>query len=255
MKPMKKSQQSGSESQKLTDSFDRAARTYLAHAGVQTTLAEWLAQWLPPQRCGRALEIGAGPGIFTRLLLPWDGALTASDLSPEMCAIGRAMLPQVTWQTMAAEAPVRGPWDWIFSSSMLQWASDPAATFSAWRGRLSSHGRVLGAMFVAESLPEWDALSGLQSPLTWRTPDEWRSFLGKAGLRVVRDQSEKRSFIHSSAQAFLRSLHGVGAAPGQRHPPGRLRKLLQDYESRHGTARGVTATWTFYRFEASNAGP
>jgi malonyl-CoA O-methyltransferase len=246
MKPPKSTGAQGS----LLASFERAAATYLAHAGVQTTMAEWLAEWLPAERDGRALEVGAGPGIFTRLMLPWSGPLTASDLSPAMCAVGRGMLPEVRWRVMAAEAPERGPWDWIFSSSLLQWTADPRAVFRAWRGCLAPGGRVLSGLFVEESLPEWRALAGDAAPLAWRTFDDWRADLDRAGLHIVRDEAKKRVFTHPSARAFLRSLHGVGAAPTRRFSAGRLRRLLHEYESRGGTHRGVKATWTFYRFEA-----
>jgi len=234
----------------LLASFERAAATYMAHAGVQTAMAEWLAEWLPARRDGRALEVGAGPGIFTRRLLPWAGPLTASDLSPAMCAAGRGMLPELHWRVMAAEVPARGPWDWIFSSSVLQWTADPLAVFTAWRGRLAPGGRVLSGLFVKESLPEWRALAGDAAPLAWRTSEEWRAHLDRAGLHLVRDEARKRVFTHPSARAFLRSLHGVGAAPARRFSAGRLRRLLGDYETRHGTPQGAKATWTFYRFEA-----
>jgi SAM-dependent methyltransferase len=230
-------------------SFERAAPAYLAHASAQEDLAAWLAEWLPAVRQGRALEVGAGPGVFTRHLLPWQGELTATDFSPAMCAAGRSRLPQVRWRTMAAEAPEPGPWDWIFSSSMLQWSEDPAAIFAGWRKRLAPGGRVLAGLFAAGSLEEWGVAAGA-APLRWRTAEGWRALLAGAGLRVVRDEAEPRVFYHVSAAAMLRSLHGTGAAPRRRLAPARLRELLREYEQRHRTAAGVPARWQFYRFEA-----
>ncbi len=230
-------------------SFERMAPTYLAHAGVQEELAGWLAEWLPADRKGRALEIGAGPGVFTRRLLPWEGPLLATDGSRAMCAAGRAAWPAATWRTMAAERPVAGPWDWIFSSSMLQWLEDPVAALTAWRKRLAPGGRVLAGFFVAGSLEEWSVLAG-QPPLRWRTREEWRAVLKAAGLGLRRDGMERRVLYHPSAAVFLRSLHGTGAAPLRRLPPTRLRRLLREYEDRHRTSAGVPARWHFYRFEA-----
>jgi len=224
----------------------------MAHAGVQRAMAEWLAEWLPAERKGRALELGAGPGLFTQLLEPWDGSLTASDISPAMCALGRQALPTVHWEVMTAEAPESGPWDWIFSSSMLQWVADPAAAFAAWRGCLAPNGRLLSGFFVNDSLSEWRQLAGDSTPLAWRTPAEWRACLQRAGFRVLRDEAKTRVFSHPSAHAFLRSLHGVGAAPARRFPGARLRRLLKEYEARHGSPQGVRATWTFYRIEAAH---
>ena len=233
-------------------SFGRAAPTYLAHAGVQQAMADWLAEWLPPQRMGRALELGAGPGTFTRHLLPWSGPLLATDAARTMAAAGRKAWPAARWRTMAAERPAAGPWDWIFSSSMLQWSENPAAVLRAWRGRLAPSGRILAGFFVAGTLSEWGALAGA-GPLAWRTAAEWTALVEAAGLRPLRASTERRIFYHDSAAAFLRSLHGTGAAPRRRFAPAKLRRLLHEYDERHRTARGVSATWQFYRFEAARA--
>jgi malonyl-CoA O-methyltransferase len=231
-------------------SFERMAPNYLAHAGVQEELAGWLAEWLPRSRTGRALEVGAGPGVFTRRLLPWQGSLIATDGSRAMCAAGRSAWPAATWRTMAAERPLAGPWDWIFSSSMLQWVEDPAAVFTAWRRQLAPGGRVLAGLFAAGSLGEWEELAG-GAPLRWRTPDEWRALLSAAGLHVVREGAERRIQHYASATALLRTVHGTGAAPWRRIPPARLRRLLGEYEDRHRTKEGVPASWKFYRLEAN----
>jgi malonyl-CoA O-methyltransferase len=234
----------------LAASFGRAAPNYLEHARVQAALADWLAEWLPAKHDGRALEIGAGPGIFTRKLLPWTGGLTATDISPAMCAAGRAALPQVEWRVMSAEAPEPGPWDWIFCSSMLQWVTDPEKVFAGWRERLAPGGRLLAGLFIEGSLPEWRAVAGEDSPLAWRPAEEWCACLGRAGLRVVRSEVQSRVFKFPSARAFLRSVHGVGGAPQRRLPLGRLRRLLHNYETLFHTPGGVPATWMFCRIEA-----
>jgi len=231
-------------------SFSRASGTYGERSRVQAAMAEWLSEWLPPIRTGRALEIGAGTGLFTRRLLPWNGPLTASDISPEMCRIGRSRVPEAGWIPMEAEHPADGPWDWILSSSMLQWAADPAEVFSAWRRGLAWGGRVLAGVFAAGSLAEWNALAGDSSPLVWRTPDQWRSHVCGAGFRMLRDQCEKRVFHYPSALALLRSLHDVGGAPHRRYAAGRLRQHLRDYDAKFRSSDGVTASWSFYRFEA-----
>jgi malonyl-CoA O-methyltransferase len=240
----------GSDVNALAASFGRAARNYREHARAQAALADWLAEWLPTKRGGRAIEIGAGPGVFTRKLLPWAGVLTATDISPAMCAAGRAALPQVEWRVMSAEAPEPGPWDWMFCSSMLQWAADPEKIFAAWHERLAPGGRLLAGLFVEGSLPEWRTVAGEDSPLAWRTAEEWCARLGRAGLRVARSEVQPRVFEFPSARAFLRSVHGVGGAPQRRLPLGRLRQRLRDYEARFHAPGGVPATWMFCRVEA-----
>jgi len=235
-------------------SFDKAARTYGDHALVQEGLAEWLAEWLPTERSGRALELGAGPGLFTRRLLPWNGSLIATDMSETMCREAKRALPEVDWRVMHAEAPEGDSHDWLFTSSMLQWLENPRAVFATWRQALRPGGRVLGGLFAEGSLPELRQLTRGWTPLTWRLPEEWAESLTLGGLRLVRAESQKRVFFHPSALDLLRSLHGVGAAPYHQFSAGRLRRLLRDYDANHGDARGVRSTWVFYRFEAERAG-
>jgi SAM-dependent methyltransferase len=235
-------------------SFGRAARTYAGHAIVQEALADWLAEWLPAKRSGKALEFGAGPGVFTRRLLPWVGALTATDVSEGMCKEAKAGLPEVDWRVMRAEAPEGDSYDWLFTSSMLQWMENPRPVFAAWRQILKPGGRVLAGLFAEGSLPELRKLTRGWTPLTWRLPEEWAESLALAGLRLVRAETERRTFHHASALQLLRSLHGVGAAPYHQFTPGRLRRLLREYDTQHSDAHGVRSTWIFHRFEAERLG-
>jgi malonyl-CoA O-methyltransferase len=234
-------------------SFPRAAESYDRHAQVQRALATWLSEWLPVVRRGRALEIGAGTGIFTRLVGEWPEGWIATDIAPEMCRVGKRSSPAIEWHPMAAENPLRGPWAWMFSSAMLQWVERPEAVFKTWHERLASGGRVLGALFAAGSLAEWRTLAGSVDPVEWRTPAEWRTCLERGGLRILREETQARVFRYASAREFLRSLHGVGAAPERRLSPVELRRLLDKMEQRFGGPNGVPATWVFYRFEAERS--
>lgn len=237
-----------------TAGFGRAAGSYAGHARVQTEAAAWLAEWVPPARAGRALEIGAGPGIFTRYLLPWSGRLLATDASPAMCEKGRLAWPQVEWKPMLAQRPEPGPWDWIFTSSMLQWIDNPAEVFDAWRKTLAPEGKIAGVFFADESLPELRELMHGWSPVTWRTSADWRLVMERAGLRVAKIETRCVEFRYGSAHDFLRSLHGVGATPERRLSAVALRRLLKEYDRLHRSPNGVGATWTFCRFEAECAG-
>ena len=234
----------------VTASFDRAARSYERHAAVQTAMAAWLAEWLPPDT-GRAIEIGAGTGLFTRHLVGHARSVVATDAAPAMVAAGRAAVPGAEWRTMRAEAPLPGPWDGIYSSSMLQWATSPAEMLRGWREVLAPGGRVLTGLFAADSLPELRAL-GVEPPLVWRTPAEWREAVARAGLWLCREETDTRVFRHASALELFRMLHGLGSAPARRLTAGGLRRLLREYETRFGCEGGVGSTWTFYRFEAES---
>ncbi len=233
--------------------FNAAAARYRQHARVQQAMATWLAEWLPAQRQGRALEIGAGSGLFTERLVPWNGLLLATDLSPAMCAAGRSAVPAATWTIMSADALEGSGWNWMFSSSMVQWIARPEKVLARWRERLAPGGGILAGLYVADTLPEMRIATGREGPVHWRSVDDWRAVLACAGLQLVRDAVERRVFHYSSALELWRSLHAVGAAPGRRVPAGQLRRWLRDYDARFRSEAGVRATWTFYRFEASRA--
>jgi SAM-dependent methyltransferase len=222
----------------VLNSFSRAAANYDLHAQVQRDMADWLAEWLPVERVGRALEIGAGTGNFTKRVGGWPEGLVATDMSPLMCERGRIAVPDAEWCVMKAEQPEGGPWGWILSSAMLQWVENPGQVFSA-----------LGALFAAESLVEWRAIAGENGPIRWRAVEEWRTAFASGGLRLLRDEVETRVFSYPSSCAFLRSLHGVGAAPERHFTGSRLRELLREMDAKSG-GMGVEMTWNFYRFEA-----
>jgi malonyl-CoA O-methyltransferase len=234
-------------------SFDRAAGRYRRHARIQIDLAGWLAEWLPTVRRGRALEVGAGSGVFTERLIPWDGELLATDASAAMCAVGRAAVPQAVWCVMAAEMLEGSGWDWIFSSSMLQWAAQPVDVLRGWRNRLARDGRILAGLYVDETLPELGSLIGAQTPVAWRSVETWRAALAAAGLQLQRDAVERRVYHYASAMELWRGLHALGAAPERRVSAGQLRTWLREYDRRFATEAGARATWTFYRFEARRA--
>jgi len=235
----------------LRRSFDGAAATYLTHAKVQCDLAAWLAEWLPVQREGSVLEGGAGPGVFTRHLGAWNGSVVATDLSPLMCQEGQRLVPEANWRAMLAEEPLPGPWDWIVSSSALQWATNPEALFAAWLAVMKPAGRALFGLYVEGTLSEWAAVSDGEGPLPWRTEDHWTEALSRAGWTVLRAETCCHLYAYESAIAFLRSLHAVGAAPVRRTSTAVLRKSLTTYAARFPHEQGgVRATWRFFRCEA-----
>jgi len=236
----------------LAESFGRAASRYRKHARVQAALADWTAAWLPSgsSRTGRALEVGAGSGLFTERILPWTGEVVATDVSPAMCAEGERVVPEVAWRPAAVEHPPAGPWDHIFSSSMLQWVRDPVAALAACRAVLAPGGTMVAGLFAAPTLPQWGAATG-ETPLEWRTPAQWLAALDQAGLRVVRSEARTDEIEFGSARELAHSLHAVGAAPTRRFTAPQLRAILRHYDEQYRSSGGVRSTWTLFRFEAT----
>ena len=134
--------------------FDEAARTYESYGFIQKEMADWLAEWCPASRSGKALEVAAGTGFFSRKLLPWSGHLIVSDAAPSMVEEGKRLTPGPDWVTAMADALPDEKFDWIFSSSFLQWADDASELLGHWRSRLTPGGRILAGLYINPTLNE-----------------------------------------------------------------------------------------------------
>lgn len=231
-------------------SFDRAARSYESFGFIQRELAAWLAEWLPVQREGTAIEAGAGTGFFTKHLLPWNGRLLATDASAAMVARGAASEPGAEWLVAPANDLPDVPANWIFSSSFLQWAEEPNDLLRLWKSRLLPGGRILSGLFVAPTLGELASLLPGSTPLQWRTPETWEEMARGAGFTLARAEALERPFVFPSALQLLRTLHGIGATPVRRLPGTALRQAIGQYDAEFAHDGGVRSTWTFFRFEA-----
>ena len=235
----------------LSSAFDLAAPEYIQHADIQRYSAKALSAWLPGIGTKKVLEVGAGPGVFTEYLLPWKDTLLVTDLSHQMCKVGKIKYPHLTWKSMDATSPVSGPWDLICSSSMLQWSEDPKALFLKWKKVMASKGRILGSLYIEGSIKEWGDVSKIKAPFKWRTDRDFRHCFLSAGFKCIRDEVETKQLLYPSAIAALKSIHHLGASPKPSVGAGKLRRLMKEYERRSGSSLGVPLTWVIYRFEAS----
>ena len=232
--------------------FDASARTYDAVATAQRDAAAWLAEWVPAERRGDALEIAAGTGLFTRHLLPWEGRLEASDLSPKMVEQGRLKLPSIPWTVRdAASDRLPESLDWLFCCSYLQWTSDAQGLLETWRRQLRPGGRLLCGVFIADTLRELRTLVPGVSPVPWRTEADHAAFLKAAGFHVRQIESRSRVYRYESARDFFRRLHQSGVTGSRRLSPGQMRRLMDDYtDTWPHPDGGVRATWAFCRIIA-----
>ncbi len=230
---------------KVIENFDRAAEQYESQAKPQAALAATLAEWvLPEEKIGRALELGAGTGLFTRRMLPWAGVYTATDAAPKMVALGRAHCPTAKWQVLDARIPSGlDPIDWLFACSLLQWLPEPQTVLQHWRKILQPGGRMVLAVLLPGTLGELHSLLPEVKPLDWHTATEWRSMVKHAGLAIEREQTWEKRSVHANSLELLRAVHAMGLAPHRSVGAGRLRAALQRYNQRHVTPGGVQATW------------
>ena len=238
--------------------FNDRSDSYARSAVVQRDLAVWLADWLEPSGPGAplaALELGAGDGLFTRLLARRFVRLSAVDLAPRMVDRGQRLLPHVQWRVADAWCLDGEPVDRLFSASLLQWCDDPIPVLRHWRTLVKRGGRMLHGFYVAPTLIEWQSLAETRSPVDWRSPSQWLACFREAGWHVLRSEAHVRARPFASALELLRFFHHTGALTPGRTPIGRLRGILTDYDRNFAFPKGtsgVTTTWTFFRIEAIN---
>jgi SAM-dependent methyltransferase len=105
---------------------------------------ELVAEWLVPSVCRVVLDVGAGTGHFTRILLARAERVIAADPDEQMCEWLREQYPAATVHVAgSANLPVGdASMDGVFSSNAWHWFDPPAAGAEA--ARCLRPGGVLG---------------------------------------------------------------------------------------------------------------
>lgn len=234
-----------------THDFDRRASQYENHAPVQREAAAWLAEWLPEEIDGPALELGSGTGLFTRHLVARASKLVASDAAPRMVATGSSLLPGAEWTVAdATEPPGPRGYRWIFSCSLVQWLQDPAAAFRAWHEASADGAHLVSGWFIQGTLADFFAACPDASPFAWRDAAEWQTILEESGWRTTHMESRSFHRHHADSASMLREIHNAGAIVPRRIATGRLREALRQHDSEHRGENGVQSTFQFLRVEA-----
>ncbi|MEM8550568.1 MAG: methyltransferase [Verrucomicrobiota bacterium] len=231
--------------------FNEQAETYAAQAHIQADLAAWTSEWLQ-EGSGRssALELGAGPGVFTEYLLDRFSQVHATDISPAMIKVGEAAYPAANWSLVDGWQPSVGRYDATVSASLMQWCPQPTEALRRQALTLKPGGRLLHGFYVDPTLTEFRSLAPGWLPLPWRSQSAWLAHVEAAGLRILRAGSLECRYDFSDARALLRFFQLTGAVSCRRASPGRLRRFMREYERRFATADGVSSTWQFFRIEA-----
>jgi SAM-dependent methyltransferase len=117
-----------------------AAHYHVSRPAVPAEVADWLV----PSGCDLAVDVGAGTGHFTRILLTRAARVVATDPDPQMCAWLREQYPDAAVHEGSAESiPVEsGTADGVFSSNAWHWFDPRAAGLEA--ARCLKPGGVLG---------------------------------------------------------------------------------------------------------------
>ncbi len=154
--------------------FERAAATYDAAAALQNEVGSRLVERLDFIRMQprRILDLGAGTGVFTRVLgrRYRRADVTALDIAPAMLQQARARggwwrrAPRCVCGDAEALPFADASFDFIFSNLMLQWCVDLPAALRELRRVLAPGGLLmfttLGPDTLGELRASWSAVDG-----------------------------------------------------------------------------------------------
>lgn len=240
--------------------FSAAAETYDRHARPQLALAQSVISFLPEIYPEQILELGAGTGLLTRLLVERfpDVPLDAVDLSEKMAAHSRAKfarLPQINWIVADAQTyRSEDPYPLIVSSAALHWVVDLQKTCENIFQCLEAGGTFALGMMLSGTLKELHELRQEIAPektpsITLPTYAETVAALASAGFRIERRMHSEEEILYADARAFFKAIHEQGVTGGKvsvgNAPLSRteLSQLVADYQESFTTDGGVYATY------------
>lgn len=230
--------------------FDACAHAYDQYARPQRLFAARVADFARIAAGSEVLELGAGTGALTRHLCGIPGVqVRATDASVSMLQLGAAHVPDAQWfaldafQAAIPQAAVQ------VSSGLLQWAEEPVETLKRWRTGLRHGGRMIHAFPCEPCLHEWRSIIQ-ETPLHWRSEEEWLRLFACAGLQIQRKELWIEQCLFTSAFEMVRGLHRSGVTGAPQVAFGRLRRGIRDYDARYRTPEGVKATWAWLVIEA-----
>ncbi len=246
--------------------FDRAAKSYAAHADFQAGMAERLLALFPGNVpvTGPILEFGCGTGHLTALLsrrFP-DAALLATDAAPGMLAQAERSLGSRPGLRFAicdasgafpAPGPIagQGPYRLAASNALVQWFPDLAGHLRWASALLAPGGSYLASGFDRSNFPELNSILR-EAPFGYadfpgHPAADLAAMAAEAGLELEALESERKEAVFPSPRAFLEGIRALGAArrPREDSPMtrSRLGLLLGRYQERYPREDGVVATW------------
>ena len=220
--------------------FSCHAREYERYAQVQKWVAHKLLPCIPALPAGaRALEIGCGTGILSRLFahkFP-QARLVLSDLAHGMsCQVAGQLPGAPVADADATQLPFKAAvFDLVLSSSVYQWVDDLPQAFAELHRVLRPGGHLVLALFGERTLYELRASHaaalGTRPSHSQGFPDQEQlsAALGP-GFVVELLESQIEQEWHEDVPQLLKGLKAIGAQNASRNRPAGLasRQVMAD---------------------------
>lgn len=232
--------------------FCAACASYDAEAQAQQHIASRLwALAAPHVATGAAvLEIGAGTGMLTRLILnAQPRSLTVNDLytSPQVQALVEEFAHAHPGAVMCREGDAErlefgGPFDAVLSASTVQWFEDIPAFFARCAGVLPRGGLLAFSSFLPGNLYEVAELTGVG--LAYATAAELQSCLARHFDLLAMEQADITLHFASPRDVLLHLRRtGVTGIRSVVWGKNSYKDFVARYTARYGNDQGVRLTY------------
>ena len=228
--------------------FSAASASYDAEAEAQQHIAARLWALAAPHVPSGAdvLEIGAGTGLLTRLILEAQPrSLTVNDLylSPQVQELAQQFSGRVQCREGDAEhLEFGGPFDAVLSASTVQWFADIPAFFARCAGLLPKGGLLAFSSFLPGNLQEVAALTGVG--LTYASAAELQGQLAPNFDLLAVEQGDVTLHFASPRHVLLHLRHtGVTGIRSVVWGKNSYKDFVARYTARYGNEQGVRLTY------------
>lgn len=249
------------------------AKDYHGQSRLQEVLADEHLGWLPLEGWERMLDVGCGDGKVTAgvaaRLLP-RGSVVGIDPCRDMVAFARsrygpARCPNLRFEVAdARDLPFCAEFDRVVSFNALHWVPQAEAALRSIRRALSpgglallefvpgaDAGRVERVIEEVRRRPRWAGwFWGFRDPFAHLDATGYAALARRAGLEVVRVETEERTWDFGSREAFLGFLRTTSFAWTGRLPPARRGPFLEEVLGRYQELNGPGNVFRFYQMGA-----
>ena len=243
----------------LTPAWHWDAGGYAAHSAVQQNWARELIARLHLQGHERVLDVGCGDGKVTAEIaraVP-RGAVTGTDISPEMIAFAQETFPPASFPNLnflVADArrlyellPARGTFDLVFSNAALHWVDDhrsflrgaafvlrPGGRLAASCGGRGNARDVFRAMVPEIKLRQWrEYFRRMPRPYFFHRPADYESWLPRKGFRPLRVELIPKDSYYEGAEGFAAWLRLTWLPYVRRVPPEQREQFIAGVTRRY----------------------
>ena len=250
---------------RIENNFSRASKTYNIATPTQKVCAEKLFELISKKEFTHVLEIGAGTGYLTNLIVKnFNSAeFLINDLSQSMLdeiKVTGANISKFTADAEDLPFTENGMFDLITSSSVFQWFEEYESTFTKYNELLTDDGELVFSMYGENTLQELKEVFKKFLPehnpnLKIKTFEEIKSYLEAANfdIEIAQEQEFTKQFLSLTEILQHQKLSGaVNVNPDSKNHISKKTwmQIIDDYKKTFTKNDGVFATYHLYYFKA-----